>query len=193
MSRSSSREMRRRLRQWGERLYENEGLRDSLDDDQAKRLLDWGMKQLTAAAYQTLTLDDIQANERMEDTWLTLSRVIRQTNTFTAMLPTVVDDGEAGVLVDAFAGSVSELTGQAVDYDWIEGLVEKRGEMDAAATFDHLMSILTAQPVPDAEADADMDDAVDAKVTADTNATAPVGIEDTNAAADTVGQEENHS
>jgi hypothetical protein len=185
--------MRRRIRQWGERLYENEGLRDNLDDEQAKRLLDWGMKQLTAAAYQTLTLDDIQANERMEDAWLTLSRIIRQTNTFTAMLPTVVDDGEAGVLVDAFAGSVSELTGQAVDYDWIEGLVEKRGEMDAAATFDHLMSILTAQPVPDAEADADTDEAVDAKVTADTNAAAPAGTKDTNAAAETPEQEDIHS
>lgn len=193
MSRRSSREIRRRIRQWGERLFENEGLRDSLDDEQAKRLLDWGMKQLTAAARQTLTLDDIQANERMEDTWLTLSRIIRQANTFTTMLPTVVDDGEAGVLVDAFAGSVSELTGQAVDYEWIEGLVEKRGDMDAAATFDHLMSILTAQPVPEAdtETDADTDDVVDAEVTADTNAAAPAGAE--NAAAGTTDQEEVHS
>ena len=39
MSRRSSREMRRRIRQWGERLFENEGLRDSLTDDQASRLL----------------------------------------------------------------------------------------------------------------------------------------------------------
>ncbi len=150
MSRSSSREMRRRIRQWGERLYENEGLRDSLDDEQAKRLLDWGMKQLTAAAYQTLTLDDIQATERMEDTWLVVSRVIRQANTLTALLPTVVDDGEAGILVDAFAGSVSELTGQTVDYEWIDGLVEGREQMDAAATFDHLFSILTHPPAPPA-------------------------------------------
>lgn len=155
MSRSSSREMRRRIRQWGERLYENEGLRDSLDDDQAKRLLDWGMKQLTAAAYQTLTLDDIQATERMEDTWLVVSRVIRQANTLTALLPSVVDDGEAGILVDAFAGSVSELTGQTVDYEWIEGLVEGRGEMDAAATFDHLLSILTHPAAPDTPDDND--------------------------------------
>lgn len=149
MSRSSSREMRRRIRQWGERLYENEGLRDSLDDEQAKRLLDWGMKQLTAAAYQTLTLDDVQATERMEDTWLVVSRVIRQANTLTAMLPTVADDGEAGILVDAFAGSVSELTGQAVDYEWIDGFVDGRGEMDAAATFERLLSILTHPTVPD--------------------------------------------
>ena len=155
MSRSSSREMRRRIRQWGERLYENEGLRDSLDDDQAKRLLDWGMKQLTAAAYQTLTLDDIQATERMEDTWLVVSRVIRQANTLTALLPSVVDDGEAGILVDAFAGSVSELTGQTVDYEWIEGLVEGRGSMDAAATFDQLLSILTHPAAPDTSDDND--------------------------------------
>ena len=68
MSRSSSREMRRRLRQWGERLFENEGLRDSLNDDQANRVLEWGMKQLTAAAHQTLPLDETMAQEKMEDT-----------------------------------------------------------------------------------------------------------------------------
>ncbi len=168
MSRSSSREMRRRLRQWGERLFENEGLRDSLNDDQANRVLEWGMKQLTAAAHQTLPLDENVAQEKMEDIWLTVSRIIRQVNTFTAMLPTVVDDGEAGVLVDAFAGSVSELTGQMVNYEWIEGLVEKRGEMDAAATFDHLMSILVTQPevMPEAEA------AADENVTSDPDAAA---------------------
>ncbi len=149
MSRRSSREMRRRIRQWGERLFENEGLRDSLTDDQASRLLDWGMKQLTAAAYQTLTLDDIQANEKMEDTWLTLSRIIRQANTLTALLPEVVDDGEAGVLVDAYIGSVNELTGQDVGWDWIDSTVDARGDRDAAATFEHLTSILTTQPTPD--------------------------------------------
>lgn len=157
MPRHSSREMRRRIRQWGERLYENEGLRDSLDDEQAKRLLDWGMKQLTAAARQTLTLDDIQANEKMEETWLIVSRIIRQANTLSAMLPTVVDDGEAGILVDAFAGSVSELTGQVVSYEWIDELVEARGEMDAAATFDRLFSILTS-PAPSDTPDDDDDD-----------------------------------
>ena len=104
----------------------------------------------------------------MEDSWLSVSRIRRQVNTLIVMLPTVVDDGEAGVLVDAFAGSVSELTGQMVNYEWIEGLVEKRGEMDAAATFDHLMSILVAHPefVPEAEA------AADENVTSDPDAAA---------------------
>lgn len=152
MSRSSAREMRRRIRQWGERLFEHEGLRDNLTDDQASRLLDWGMKQLTAAAHQTLSLDDIQANDKMEDTWLTVSRIIRHANTLTALLPEVVDDGEAGILVDAFVGSVNELTGQDVGWDWIDDTVDARGDRDAAATFEHLISILTTQPAPDAAA-----------------------------------------
>lgn len=149
MSRRSSREMRRRIRQWGERLFENEGLRDSLTDDQASRLLDWGMKQLTAAAHQTLPLADLQANEKMEDTWLTVSRIIRQVNTLTDLLPDVVDDGEAGILVDAYVGSVNELTGQDVGWDWIDDTVDARGDRDAAATFEHLISILTTQSTPD--------------------------------------------
>ncbi|MCL4870721.1 MAG: hypothetical protein KJ063_17310 [Anaerolineae bacterium] len=154
MLRNSNRQIRQRLRPWSERLYENEGFRDGLDDDQASRLLNWGLEILSAAAAETLPLNDLEAEEHLEEVWLPLSRVIRQINTLTTLLPTVVDDGEAGILVDAFAGSVSELTGKEVKYDWIDGLVEQRGELDAAATFDHLLTLLLpptppSEPTPD--------------------------------------------
>lgn len=150
MLRNSNRQIRQRLRPWSERLYENEGFRDGLDDDQASRLLNWGLEIMSAAAAETLPLNDLEAEEHLEEVWIPLSRVIRQVNTLTALLPTVVDDGEAGILVDAFAGSVSELTGKEVEYDWIDGLVEKRGELDAAATFDYLLTLLIL-PAPPAE------------------------------------------
>lgn len=64
--RKAERISRRRGRKWAEMLMENSSLRDNLDDDQAERLLNWGLGQIKTSAAATADLTSKDAEELMQ-------------------------------------------------------------------------------------------------------------------------------
>ena len=104
---------------------------DQLRDVQAKQLLAWAENQLTAAAA-----------DELDETSGALSRLLRQVNGLSPMLAYLVEDELAEDLALAFVGSVAELTGHTLPDAWIDDLVSRRTELDADATFAHLLATL---------------------------------------------------
>lgn len=77
---AESRVVRQRYRRMAERLTENSSLRDELDDEKAKELLDWGNGYLKKMADKTAELPDETAENILETEADRVSGVMRQVN-----------------------------------------------------------------------------------------------------------------
>jgi hypothetical protein len=80
---AKNRVVRKRYRQAAERLMENSSLRDELNDEQAKRALDWGNEYLKKVADETADLADSDADHILETQSEQVSGVIHQANQLT--------------------------------------------------------------------------------------------------------------
>lgn len=80
---SGNRVTRRRYRRVAERLTENSSLRDELNDDKAKALLDWGSSYLKKVVDNTADLPDEAADNILEAEAARISGVMRQVNQLT--------------------------------------------------------------------------------------------------------------
>jgi hypothetical protein len=63
-----------------ERLLDNSSLRDALDDEQAQRLLDWGLAHLSRHAAETAHLPDDEAEAILDEVTTAVSRVMKEVN-----------------------------------------------------------------------------------------------------------------
>lgn len=77
---SQSRKVNRRYRRAAERLWENSSLRDELNDDQAKRMLDWGSAYLKDMVEETAGLPDEEAENILQTQTERVSEMMRQVN-----------------------------------------------------------------------------------------------------------------
>ncbi len=82
MNDSGDEQLRARLRQAAEQLYEDPRLRDALDDEQARQLLGWGMRELQRAARRVVGLPDAEAAPKLEEQAVTLREVIARINDY---------------------------------------------------------------------------------------------------------------
>lgn len=78
--RSENRLARRRARRWAELLMEDSSLRDNLDDDQAKQLLDWGLAQIKATAVATAAMSDDEAQTKLEKDGTAVKLIMKGVN-----------------------------------------------------------------------------------------------------------------
>ncbi len=105
---------RQRYRRAAERLTENSSLRDELDDEQAKQVLDLGNAYLKRVADETADLTDREADNIVEAQTERVSRVIRQVNQLTGAIK--AKNGQQ--LVDQYKGlrkKVAELKEEAAE------------------------------------------------------------------------------
>lgn len=73
-------EIQQRIQRAAESILENEALTAGFDDDAAKALLDWGVKQAQSIASETIELDDVMAEEAMYQPMRALRKMLRDTN-----------------------------------------------------------------------------------------------------------------
>lgn len=77
-----------------ERLLDNSSLREALDDEQAQRLLDWGLAHVSHAVAQVAHLPDEEAEAILDEVTTAVSRVMKEVNRLVDGAA-VMDDAEA--------------------------------------------------------------------------------------------------
>jgi hypothetical protein len=122
---SENRKVNRRYRRAAERIWENSSLRDELDDEQARRLLDWGSIYLKNAASETAELPDEDAENLLQAKTERVSGVIRQVNKLTGAVANS-DQQEITQRLEALRHSFDHLK------DIADPLVKNREEWEAA-------------------------------------------------------------
>jgi hypothetical protein len=130
-----------------ERLLDNSSLRDALDDDQAQRLLEWGLAHVRLAAYETAELPDEEAETVMDEVTTAVSRVMKEVNRLVDGA-TTMDDEEAGQRRQNLVENLIHLQpGCATVALTAEGqdILARRQELTRPELFERLMALLAAQ------------------------------------------------
>ena len=141
---ADNKKINRRYRRAAERLAENSSLRDELDDDQAKRLLDWGSGYLKKVANDTAELADNDAENILEAQTERVTGVMRQVNRLTRAV-TAGDQQELSEHLKLLKGNLDGLQNTAGDIstDLEERLVAP--DVNAAQAFDELMILIDGE------------------------------------------------
>lgn len=135
----------RRLQQFHEPLLENSSLRDALDDEQARQLLEWGLAAIAGEVERTLPLSDEQALPRLEESAGIVRRIMRQINDLLDSLPEMSDVDSWSELLQ-LGERLRRL--QTTPEEKMESARETimlgraRARLDRDAIFLHLMNIL---------------------------------------------------
>ena len=72
--------VRQRKRKAGLRIYDNSGLRDNLNDEQAKPLLEWAVDHVEKGVDRTQYMEDEDAQSVIDEYVNTVSHVLRLVN-----------------------------------------------------------------------------------------------------------------
>lgn len=117
--------VRQRKRKAGLRIYDNIGLRDNLNDVQAKPLLEWAVDHVEKGVDRTQYMEDEDAQSVIDEYVNTVSHVLRLVNGLTLSLHTYENEMEAEAVLQRLGESLTSLGG---DYDLL------------TAVFDEIMS-----------------------------------------------------
>lgn len=130
-------------RRSSERLISDSSLRDSLDDAQARELLDWGLEQMRASAEKAGEMPEAEAEAFMESELQRVRRVMRRAN---GLMETSSGGGEGMYLaVLQFVEELQELdkpTVQLQNLKTLEKWAVKGGELQRPVVFSQLMELL---------------------------------------------------
>jgi hypothetical protein len=130
-----------------ERLLDNSSLRDALDDDQAQRLLDWGLAQVRFAVYETAELPDAEAETALDEVTTAVSRVMKEVNRLVDGASTM-DDEEAHQrrqqLVEHLAPLQPGCATGALAAE-VADILARRQELTRPELFERLMALLAVQ------------------------------------------------
>ncbi|HZD10333.1 MAG TPA: hypothetical protein VE553_03245 [Candidatus Binatia bacterium] len=130
-------------RRASDRLVSDSSLRDALDDDQAQRLLDWGLAQVRNSAEKARKLPAAQARAAMESAVQSVRNVMQQTNRLVEQVTQGNDDMYVAVL--KLVEALYELDDSTIllrDLMSLEDLARNRSDFDRQAIFSHLMSLI---------------------------------------------------
>ena len=97
--------LEQRIQQSAERLLEDTRLTDKLDDAEASRLLDWGIKVARTLCEQTGEMDDIQAEEFLYQPEKNLRKLLRGINKIAGAAPGETDVSLTSELEKLFASA----------------------------------------------------------------------------------------
>ncbi|MFZ0545080.1 MAG: hypothetical protein WAM60_06565 [Candidatus Promineifilaceae bacterium] len=141
---AGSRKISRRYRRAAERLVENSSLRDELNDEQAKRLLDWGSSYLKKVVNKTADLADEDAENILEAQTERVSGVMRQVNRLTR----AITSGDQPALAEHLKALKGHLDGlqntadpNAIDVE--QWLASSNG--DRTQLFEALMALIDGE------------------------------------------------
>lgn len=141
---SDSRTIKRRYRRAAERIYENSSLRDELNDEQAKRLLDWGNSYLKKVADETAELADEDAETVLDEKTEQVSNVMRQVNQLTKSVA-VGDSQEMSAQLRALRKGIDGLKDVSGDSSAELEQVTDLSEAERSQVFESLMSVLDGE------------------------------------------------
>jgi hypothetical protein len=141
---AGNRKVNRRYRRAAERIWENSSLRDELNDDQARRLLDWGSLYLKKVAGKTAGLTDDDADQMVEDQTIQVSNVIRQVNQLARGM-TSGDPQEFSERLQALKNSLAGLTDVPGQLTTTMDQLGASPEGDQAQVFEELMIMLDGE------------------------------------------------
>jgi hypothetical protein len=135
---------RKQLRQAVERVMIDSSLRSNLSDSQAKRLLDWGTRQLTADFSRSVKLSYDEAGQLMDQQTLFVRRVSHRINELIGWLRSTGEEAKHdiesfrdGMTASGHAESDPYLTQKLHD------LLEAWQRLDSDAAFDQLLEDIT--------------------------------------------------
>lgn len=143
--RRNRRILRRRAQMYAEQLMENSSLRDNLDDEQAKQLLDWGLAQVKESAKKTAVLPEDDAQPIMEKEATAVRLIMQGINDLVGSVGQplafdIIDDTMTRVLKN-----LRWLTEEAPSTEQLQavaGFNQAREAEDKNAAFAHLMALL---------------------------------------------------
>ena len=101
--------MYRRRRKAGLKIYENSGLRDNLNDDQASPLLKWAVAHVEKGVARTQHMEDTDAQALIDSYVETVSHVLRLVNGLTPTLHEYEQELEAEAVLQRFRESLGLL------------------------------------------------------------------------------------
>jgi hypothetical protein len=130
-----------------ERLLDNSSLRDALDDDQAERLLDWGLAHVSRTAAATAHLPDEEAEATLDEVTTTVSRVMKEVNRL-ADDAAEMDESEARQRRQRLVDNLHRLQpGCAAAGLLAEGeeIMQRRQAVPSRELFENLMALLAGQ------------------------------------------------
>lgn len=141
---SQNRTLRRRYRRAAERIYENSSLRDELNDEQAKRLLDWGNRYLKKVADKTAELADEDAEIVLDEQTEHVSSVMRQVNQLTKSVA-AGDPQEMSDQLQALRKGIDGLKDVSGDSAVALDQMAVLSEAERSQVFKSLMSVLEGE------------------------------------------------
>jgi hypothetical protein len=153
MSASRARISRRRYRRAGEPLTEDSSLRDALTDEQAGRLLDWGLTQVKQKVEATLEMPHEEAATTLEEYSHQVRQVMREVNQLVETLPQA-EESEGWTQLLAFSQSLHKLDvphlRKEATVSPLFRLEAERDSLDQATLFERLLVILQPEEANEA-------------------------------------------
>lgn len=126
-----------------EQLASDSALRDALDDDQAQRLVNWGLARIRSSAEAAATLPQRQSDE-------VVSEIVQAVRTVMMRVNDLVDkqvrgSGDVYVAVLQFVEALHDLTLQplpAQHMETLQALAQPRGDLSSRDVFSKLMALI---------------------------------------------------
>lgn len=143
-SQAENRKINSRYKRAAERLWENSSLRDDLNDDQAKRLLNWGSDYLKRVANKTAELPDDEAGNLLEVQTDRVGGVLRQVNRLAEAVRSE-DDQQVTEQIKVLRENLEDLSGVAADFSTNVEEWAASPEKETDRVLEHLMNLLKGE------------------------------------------------
>ena len=137
----------KRKRKAGLRIYDNSGLRDNLDDDQAKPLLAWAAAHAEKGAERTKHMEDSDAEAVIDNYVNTASHVVRLVNGLTLTLPEIESELEAEAVLQRLKESLMLLGGESEEITAVlNDIMANQENWDTTNSYPALMRLVDLAP-----------------------------------------------
>ncbi len=137
----------KRIRKAVLRIYDNSGLRDRLDDDQAKPLLAWAAAHAEKGAKRTKHMEDQDAEAIIEHHIDPAEHVVRLVNGLTHSLPEITNELEMEAVLQRLRESLLKLGGDDIAITTgLNNIMGRLGQLDMSQSYEALMAIVTTVP-----------------------------------------------
>ena len=137
--------IRKRLRQYGEPMATSPQLRESLSDEQANELVDWGMKVLKQAVEETAVQPDSQVHVALDLKATTITLIMTLVNQLVEHPGPLPDEDIINSRLQRLGKNlfwITENQNRKLHSERINAYKNIRDSEDSTIIFQHLMSII---------------------------------------------------
>lgn len=145
MDNNPRRRLRQRLRKTAGKLMEDTSIRSNMDDEQADKLLKWGMSYIESTARSTLDLPSGEALPQLEKQVTAVRMVMQHINKLMGATGKPLEKEVLDEQMMRIFKNMTWLTGQTAGLAQLQTAYtfqQERLEADEARTFDLLITIL---------------------------------------------------